>query len=121
MKVKITASSDQVEAGVDLVNATGQALQRIIGRIGEISELVSGIATSAAQQSIGLQQVNTAVSEMDNVTQRNAAMVEEATAAARVLAQEAEVLAAEVARFRVDGGAGPVNEVHRMQQRIAAA
>ncbi|RSV26412.1 globin-coupled sensor protein [Sphingomonas sp. ABOLH] len=121
VKVKITASSDQVEAGVDLVNATGQALQRIIGRIGEISELVSGIATSAAQQSIGLQQVNTAVSEMDNVTQRNAAMVEEATAAARVLAQEAEVLATEVARFRVDGGAGPVNEVHRMQQRIAAA
>ena len=121
VKVKITASSDQVEAGVDLVNATGQALQRIIGRIGEISELVSGIATSAAQQSIGLQQVNTAVSEMDNVTQRNAAMVEEATAAARVLAQEAEVLAAEVARFRLDAANGAVNEVHRMQQRIAAA
>ncbi|MEH3040251.1 MAG: globin-coupled sensor protein [Sphingomonas paucimobilis] len=121
VKAKITASSDQVEAGVELVNATGQALQRIIGRIGEISELVSGIATSAAQQSVGLQQVNTAVSEMDNVTQRNAAMVEEATAAARVLAQEAEVLAAEVARFRLDAGTGPVNEVHRMQQRIAAA
>ena len=121
VKVKITASSDQVDAGVDLVNATGQALQRIIGRIGEISELVSGIATSAAQQSVGLQQVNTAVSEMDNVTQRNAAMVEEATAAARALAQEAEVLSAEVARFRVDAGARSANEVHRMQQRIAAA
>ncbi len=120
VKTRILSSSEQVGAGVDLVNATGEALQRIIGRIGEISELVSGIATSAAQQSIGLQQVNTAVSEMDNVTQRNAAMVEEATAAARVLAQEAEVLAAEVARFRLDGGDSG-NAVHRMQQRLAAA
>ncbi len=95
-------------------------MQRIIGRIGEISELVSGIATSAAQQSIGLQQVNTAVSEMDSVTQRNAAMVEEATAAARILAQEAEILAAEVARFRLER-ADSGNAVHRMQQRLAAA
>jgi len=120
VKTRILSSSEQVEAGVDLVNATGQALQRIIGRIGEISELVSGIATSAAQQSIGLQQVNTAVSEMDSVTQRNAAMVEEATAAARILAQEAEILAAEVARFRLEG-ADSGNAVHRMQQRLAAA
>ncbi len=122
VKTRILASSEQVDVGVDLVNATGQALQRIIGRIGEISSLVSGIATSASQQSTGLQQVNTAVSEMDNVTQRNAAMVEQATADARALAQEAEVLANEVARFRLTGpGESGTNEVHRMQQRLAAA
>ncbi|SUJ12830.1 Aspartate chemoreceptor protein [Sphingomonas paucimobilis] len=72
VKTRIMASSDQVAAGVELVNETGEALQRIIGRIGEISDLVSRIAASAGQQSIGLQQVNTAMSEMDSVTQRNA-------------------------------------------------
>ena len=122
VKVRVMASSDQVGAGVELVNEAGDALQRIIARIGEISELVSRIAVSAGQQSVGLQQVNTAVSEMDNVTQRNAAMVEQATAAARTLAQEAEVLANEVARFRLDdAGTASGNPVHRLQQRLAAA
>ena len=122
VKTRIMASSDQVAAGVELVNETGEALQRIIGRIGEISDLVSRIAASAGQQSIGLQQVNTAMSEMDSVTQRNAAMVEQATAAARSLAQEAEVLAREVARFQLaDRGGDPGNPVHRLQRRLAAA
>ncbi len=119
VKTRILASSEQVGVGVDLVNEAGQALQRIIGRIGEISDLVSRIATSASQQSVGLGQVNTAVSEMDNVTQRNAAMVEQATAAARTLAAEAEVLSREVARFRLGEVEG--NPVHRMLQRLAAA
>ncbi|MDY0957756.1 methyl-accepting chemotaxis protein [Sphingomonas sp. CFBP8993] len=100
VKSKIVASSEQVEAGVRLVSETGKALQRIIGRIGEISTLVSTIAASAEQQATGLQQINTAVSEMDSVTQQNAAMVEEATAAARSLAEEANRLLAEVSRFR---------------------
>ena len=122
VKTRIMASSDQVAAGVELVNETGEALQRIIGRIGEISDLVSRIAASAGQQSIGLQQVNTAMSEMDSVTQRNAAMVEQATAAARSLAQEAEVLAREVARFQLaHRGGDPGNPVHRLQRRLAAA
>ena len=119
VKTRIMASSEQVGAGVELVNEAGQALQRIIGRIGEISELVSRIAASASQQSIGLGQVNTAVSEMDAVTQRNAAMVEQATAAARTLAAEAETLSREVARFRLASADG--NAVHRMHERLAAA
>ncbi|KAK0358158.1 hypothetical protein LTR94_036552, partial [Friedmanniomyces endolithicus] len=68
------ASSEQVQSGVQLVSETGRALQRIIGRISEISDLVGTITTSAEQQATGLQQVNTAVSEMDGVTQQNAAM-----------------------------------------------
>ena len=63
--------------------------------------LVHGIATSSEQQASGLQQVNAAVSEMDNVTQRNAAMVEQVTAAARTLATHADQLAAQVARFNL--------------------
>ncbi|MFG6283002.1 methyl-accepting chemotaxis protein [Sphingomonas sp. S6] len=122
VKTRINASSEQVEAGVELVSETGQALQRIIGRFGEISSLVSQIATAAEQQATGLQQVNTAVSEMDGVTQQNAAMVEEATAAARSLSAESDELARHVARFKVgDGEPKPVPAVHQLQNRAADA
>ncbi|WP_231738513.1 methyl-accepting chemotaxis protein, partial [Sphingomonas sp. CCH9-F2] len=80
VKSRITASSEQVEEGVRLVTRTGEALGQIVSRISEVSALVSGIATSADQQATSLRQVNTAVAEMDGVTQQNAAMVEEATA-----------------------------------------
>jgi methyl-accepting chemotaxis protein len=118
-----------IPAGVELVSEPGKALQRIIGRIAEISTLVSQIATAADQQANGLQQVNTAVSEMDGVTQQNAAMVEEATAAARSLSTEADELARHVARFKIENGTshaangnGASNQpVHRLQQRAADA
>ncbi|MBB4154345.1 methyl-accepting chemotaxis protein [Sphingomonas jinjuensis] len=124
VKTRILASSEQVDAGVELVSETGKALQRIIGRIAEISELVSTIASSAEQQAMGLQQINTAVSEMDGVTQQNAAMVEQATAAARSLSAEADELARQVARFKVgkqDSVSAPSNAVHQLQDRAAAA
>ncbi|WP_288455857.1 globin-coupled sensor protein [uncultured Sphingomonas sp.] len=104
VKSRITASSEQVEEGVRLVTRTGEALGQIVSRISEVSALVSGIATSADQQATSLRQVNTAVAEMDGVTQQNAAMVEEATAAARSLADEAEDLARRIAMFRLDRG-----------------
>ncbi|MFC5372075.1 methyl-accepting chemotaxis protein [Brevundimonas faecalis] len=83
-----------------MVGQTGEALQRIVDRVAEIDGLVSEIAASAQEQAVGLQQVNTAVNQMDQVTQQNAAMVEESTAASHSLAQEADVLAASVSRFR---------------------
>ena len=133
VKTKITASTQQVDTGVELVSETGKALDRIIGRISEINTLVGQIAIAAEQQATGLQQVNTAVSEMDGVTQQNAAMVEESTAAARSLAAEADELARHVARFKIDAngshgsgaaaGAGPSARpvVHQLQQRAADA
>ena len=126
VKAKIMASSEQVNVGVELVSETGKALQRIIGRIGEISTLVSTIAGAAEQQATGLQQVNTAVSEMDGVTQQNAAMVEQATAAARSLSEEADELARQIARFRIDGDAPAAAgqrsaPVHQLQARAAQA
>ena len=126
VKSRILASSEQVESGVSLVSETGKALERIIGQITEISTLVETIASSAEKQAIGLQEVNTAVSAMDGMTQQNAAMVEEATAAARSLAVEADGLAREIARFRLNSQAGESfaaapQPVHQMQQRAAAA
>jgi len=126
VKSKITASTEQVDLGVGLVAEAGAALQRITARIGEISTLVGTIASAAEQQSTGLQQVNTAVSEMDGVTQQNAAMVEEATAAARSLVEETDVMAREVGRFRLAIGAAvavppSASPVHQLQARAAQA
>ncbi|PZT92849.1 MAG: chemotaxis protein [Sphingomonas sp.] len=105
VKSRILASGNQVEIGVDLVGETGEALERIVGRIAEIAGLVATIAKGADEQSSGLQQVNIAVSEMDSVTQQNAAMVEESTAAARGLADQAAALAQHVDRFQLSAEA----------------
>ncbi len=115
IKVLISASSAQVNSGVTLVGQTGDALQRIVGRVAEIDGLVSEIAASAHEQATGLAQVNTAVNQMDQVTQQNAAMVEQSTAASHSLSQEAEVLAGSVSRFRIAGAA----QDHRSTARPA--
>ncbi|MBY9062521.1 methyl-accepting chemotaxis protein, partial [Sphingomonas yunnanensis] len=119
VKSKINASTVQVDAGVELVAQAGEALTRITGRIGEISTLVSDIASAAEQQATGLQQVNTAVSEMDGVTQQNAAMVEQATAAARSLSEETENMARQVSRFKLGNAVAPASPVHQLQARAA--
>ncbi len=105
IKTLISASTGQVGQGVKLVDETGHALQRIVDRVAEIDSLVTEIAASAQEQAVGLAQVNTAVNQMDQVTQQNAAMVEQSTAASHSLAQEAEVLQASVAQFRVGDAA----------------
>ena len=123
VKTRITASAIQVEAGVALVGETGESLDRIITRVEEIAVLVQAIAKAASSQSDGLQQINIAVSEMDGVTQQNAAMVEEANAAARCLAQEADGLAEQVKRFRLGSSAiadAPVARLPRPAARHAA-
>lgn len=103
IKALIMTSGQQVEQGVNLVGETGSMLNRIVVRVGEISALISSISESTEIQAAGLQQVNSAVGDMDKVTQQNAAMVEESTAAARSLASEADELANLVARFVLDG------------------
>nr|WP_255354005.1 methyl-accepting chemotaxis protein [Phenylobacterium sp. Root700] len=101
IKTLISASTQQVGQGVHLVGETGEALQRIVGRVAEIDSLVGEIAASAQEQATGLAEVNGAVNQMDQVTQQNAAMVEESTAASHALANEAEALAGSVARFKI--------------------
>lgn len=102
IKSLILESSRQVETGVRLVDSTGEALQGIVAKVAEISSAVDEIAASAAKQSVGLREVNAAVNQMDQVTQQNAAMVEQSTAASHALAQEAGDLTALVLRFRID-------------------
>ncbi len=99
----ISSSGDQVQQGVELVDRTGAALSSIVTSVVEISNRISAIATSAREQSSGLAEINAAMNELDHVTQQNAAMFEETTAASHALTAEADALAAAVSRFRVDG------------------
>jgi methyl-accepting chemotaxis protein len=100
IKGLISMSADQVERGVALVAKSGSALQRISAKIVEISVAISQISASAHEQATGLRQVNTAVNHMDQVTQQNAAMVEETTAAAQSLARETEELSELIGSFQ---------------------
>lgn len=99
IKALLMSSQSAVDDGVHLVAETGTSLRSIIQRITEISDIISDIAASAEHQASGLQEVNTAVEQMDMVTQQNAAMVEETTAATRTLTQQSSDLAGIVARF----------------------
>jgi len=120
IKGLISASSAQVGAGVDLVGQTGDALDRIVSKVAEIDSLVSEISASSQEQATGLAQVNTAVNEMDQVTQQNAAMVEESTAASHTLRGEADELMRLVSGFRI-GAPGRAAAPARSPQRSAPA
>ncbi|KIC11675.1 chemotaxis protein [Leisingera sp. ANG-M1] len=103
IKTLIGDSTRQVEQGVDLVGRAGEALQSIVGRVSHISQLVSEIAEGAAEQSTGLAEINTGMTQLDQVTQQNAAMVEEATAAGHMLNNDAGKLSELVSNFRISG------------------
>ncbi|MBM7045132.1 MULTISPECIES: methyl-accepting chemotaxis protein [Rhizobium] len=101
IKALITTSSDQVNTGVSLVGETGKALELIVSEVQEINRHVGAIVTATREQSIGLQEINTAVNNMDQGTQKNAAMVEEQTAASHALAREAAALNELLRQFRL--------------------
>jgi methyl-accepting chemotaxis protein len=101
IKALISTSTAQVGNGVDLVGQTGEALERIVAQWTKINVVVSEIAASAYAQSTGLHEVNTAIDQMDRVTQQNAAMVEETTAASHALAVESNALAELVNKFKL--------------------
>ncbi len=112
IKGLISTSSEQVEGGVKLVGETGKSLSRIAEQVTKLNALVSEIAASALEQATGLGEVNTAVNQMDQVTQKNAAMVEQSTAASHSLATEAQELAHLVAQFQIGQSTSITNRAH---------
>lgn len=102
IKALISDSAQQVESGVDLVGKAGEALTSIADRVNNISQMVSEIARSATDQSAGLAEINASVVQLDQVTQANAAMVEESTAAGQMLAKDASELMGMVSSFKTD-------------------
>jgi methyl-accepting chemotaxis protein len=107
---------------VRLVQDTGASLQAIGLHVATINQHMDAIAISAREQSVGLSEVNTAVNQMDQVTQRNAAMVEETNAASASLANEAVRLRDQISRFvlpSVSGGMRDLKAVHRRMETAA--
>ncbi|MFC3073502.1 methyl-accepting chemotaxis protein [Shinella pollutisoli] len=103
IKTLITASNGQVREGVQLVGDTGRALETIVAEVQEINRHVNAIVDAAQEQSSGLQQINTAVNQMDQDTQKNAAMVEETTAATHSLSREVVSLNELLRLFKLSG------------------
>lgn len=101
IKTLIGDSSKQVEQGVQLVGKAGTALNSIVDRVGHISQLVSEIAVGSSEQSTGLAEINMGVTQLDQVTQQNAAMVEQSTAASHILNTDASKLSNLVSQFGI--------------------
>jgi methyl-accepting chemotaxis protein len=105
IKALISKSTTHVDSGVRLVGQTGEALERLLASMVGINELVAEIAASAKDQANGLNEVNSSIEQMDRVTQQNAAMVQESTAASLSLATESQQLNGMIGRF--DIGSAP--------------
>jgi len=110
IKSRILTAKDNVLAGVDMVNVTGTALDAIIQSVVQISGSIGEVSRRSGEQSARMSTVNRTICDMGQLTQQNAAMVEETTAAAATLAREAEQLATAFAMFTIDdepaGGSG---------------
>lgn len=103
IKNLITASVERVELGSVLVNKAGETMQQVVMSIRQLSDTVSEISSASAEQSTGVEQVGIAVSQMDQTTQQNAALVEESAAAAQSLKEQADQLVREVSVFKIAG------------------
>jgi len=119
IKTLISASSAQVQKGVGLVDLTGQSLERLLDLVQQINGRVAAIAASAQDQATGLREVNSAVNQMDQVTQQNAAMVEQSTATSHNLAHESDALARLLQRFTLSNRTGAGGAAARRATRAA--
>lgn len=123
IKDLISNSSNQVQEGVELVNRAGTSLNEILASIKKVADIVSDIAAASAEQASGLEQVNKALGQMDEVTQQNSALVEENAATAKTLEHQAHAMSDRVAFFRIDSaaiGAVPPVAAAKVQPRAAA-
>ncbi|MCM2475682.1 HAMP domain-containing protein [Rhizobium sp. CG5] len=101
IKALISASDSEVAAGVALVNQTGDALLTIEKQINQINDSIISIVSSYQEQSTGLQEISTAINSMDQMTQQNAAMVEETSAACHDLLSQSRLLQTASGRFQI--------------------
>jgi methyl-accepting chemotaxis protein len=118
IKDQIARSSAQVNEGVQLVGKTGEALKRISGQITEANDVVARIAASAAEQDTTMRSISSALNQLDTATQQNAAMAEETTASAEVLANDTGDLLELIQGFKVSNNNG---QLHGMAQKMRRA
>ena len=103
IKQLIGVSVDKVEAGSGLVQQAGSTMQEIVQSVQRVTDMIGEITAASTEQSAGIAQVNQAVGNLDQMTQQNAALVEESTAAAQSLREQADQLAQAVSQFKVNG------------------
>ena len=96
-----------MDSGSRLVADAGKTMQEIVGSVQRVSDIIGEITAASSEQSDGIGQVNTAVTQLDQMTQQNAALVEESAAAAESLRDQAQRLASVVATFRLDSHGSP--------------
>jgi methyl-accepting chemotaxis protein len=101
IKAVISASVGKVDEGAKLVSSAGQAMEEIVAQVKRVSAIIGEIAAASKEQSTGIDQVNQAVTNIDQITQQNAALVEEATAAAKSLEEQSETLVQAISVFRL--------------------
>ena len=106
IKALIQTSVDKVDSGTQLVANAGMTMNEIVQGVQRVNGMIGEISTAAAEQSDGISQVNVAVTQLDQMTQQNGALVGESTTAAENLREQAQRLAELVAVFQVSGGAG---------------
>jgi methyl-accepting chemotaxis protein len=119
IKALIQDSVVKVNEGSRLVDESGQTLEEIVGAVKKVTDIVAEIAAASREQSSGIEQVNRAVMAMDETTQQNAALVEEAAAASQSIVEQAQALNSLVGRYDVGSDSTPVarTEVHRRVER----
>ena len=101
IKTLIQASNAQVKTGAALVNQAGASLTEIVSAVKKVADIVGEISSASREQAVGLEEVNTAVANMDEMTQRNGALVEQTTASSQAMARQAQELADLVGQFRI--------------------
>jgi aerotaxis receptor len=106
IKELIAGSVRRVDAGAALVDSTGATMQEIVTSVGKVASLMNDFTAASREQAVGIDQINEAISRIDNVTQSNTALVEEAAAAASGLADQAAKLKLIVAQFRITDRGG---------------
>jgi methyl-accepting chemotaxis protein len=107
IKALIGASVERVDAGTQLVHNAGGTMQEVVTGVQRVSDRMGEIAAAAVEQSNGIGQVNAAVTQLDQMTQQNAALVEQSAAAAQSLQEQAQHLTDVLAAFRTDAAAEP--------------
>ena len=112
IKDLITNSNGQVKDGVELVNKAGASLTEIVDSIEKVAEIVADIANASTEQATGIEQINKALNQMDEVTQQNSALVEENAATAKTLEHQAKAMDKQVAFFQI-GNEGEAHNASR--------
>ena len=105
IKALINESVQKVSDGSDLVNQSGQTLAEIVNSVKRVTDIIAEISAASQEQAVGIDQVNKAVMQMDQGTQQNAALVEEATSASQSMKQQAQALIEHVAFFKTENEA----------------